>query len=638
MEFDFLAMLLLFLVIIFVGIALVSYFGTEIKSGVPNQLKGVYDQFTKVVFQRLPYNVCDAYNNERVSVQDFQILVQAVYSGQCGINKTARVIMSFSVSKDDMQKIASLAGIASNGKLIFYNMSEPIGIGAVLVRANAGFYPLKLDDEIELSLVGQPKGDLFIKLLVQGCDPFDDDCDQTCIYRRICDPICDDGKKHDIPCNLACIDINKNNTVDVEDAGKRVGVNKCNPDCYVNYTNPYKAYDPGCVWKFKAQNDDVCDPNSNGIIDGVCDPDCPNTKNICDFDCNGQISDGNPYGLSDDKCYKCDETCNGWCSPACDKDADEGILGYDSDCKREKNSKFFCSGDGFCDANRGESCANSADCPGGGVTCSDYNPSNACCPQTSDADYAGCSPTQGLKEGDSCVCGTQCNTNLLCDPTGHCCPAGKEWDGTTCKVKNVWDVVFVPINYGTSDADFQSFQALTQVAYNDFTAKSPFKECAAKGINLKDKIAVHLISNKDCTAGCGGANCCLDQIMGCVDNSEFRTKWDKIVAISNSGPLYEPQYGIRYLGCGPFQAAVGGPASITIASYIGPTSTHEIGHTLGLCHECGLDGSNRYSDCPNPDVTDQRYVMCYGSQQFFSSASYNFIRDNTLNEWVKECV
>jgi len=431
MEFDLIAVMILFLIIIVVGIGLVEYFGTSVKTGVPAQIKVAYEKFVDIVFQKSPYNICEAYNGERVSIQDFQTLLQAIYSDQCGIS-TSNITMSFSISKDDMARIALLAGIANNGKLIFYNTTEPFGIGAILVKGNAGFYPIKFDDQIQLSLVGQPKGDLLIKQIAKGCDPYDEVCDQSCIYRKLCDPLCDDGKKHDIPCNLACIDVNRNKTIDIEDARERIEQNKCNPDCYVNHTNPYKAYDPGCVWKFKTQNDDVCDPNSQGITDAVCDPDCVNSKNICDPDCDGQVGEGNPYGLYDQKCYVCDGTCNGWCSPVCNKDAPEGVDGYDPDCKREKDKNFFCSGDLFCDAERGETCANSVDCPGGGVTCSDYNPQNVCCPQASDADFAGCSPTIGLKEGDLCVCGSQCEKDLYCEDTSHCCPEGKNWNGTTC--------------------------------------------------------------------------------------------------------------------------------------------------------------------------------------------------------------
>jgi len=640
LEFDILAMLLLFLVILFVGISLVTYFGVEIKSGVPNQLKGVYDQFTKVVFQRLPYNVCDAYNNERVSVQDFQILIQAIYNGQCGTNKISRVTMSFSVSKDDLQKIASLAGIANNGKLIFYNTSEPIGIGAVLVKANPGFYPLKLDDEIELSLVGQPKGDLFIKLLVQGCDPFDDDCDATCIYRRICDPVCDDGRKHDISCNLACIDINKNNTVDVEDAGERVRANKCNPDCYVNYTNPYKAYDPGCVWKFKNQNDDVCDPNSNGIIDGVCDPDCPNSRNICDPDCNGEVSDGNPYGLTDEKCFKCDQTCNGWCSPACDKDAEEGNPGYDPDCRREKDKTFFCSGDLFCDADRGESCSNSADCPGGGVTCNDYNPQNVCCPQASDADYAGCSPTRGLKEGEIAACSTQCAEGLIKDETNHCCPAGKTWNGTSCEFQYTFTILFIQLN-----GQISNFKQKAESGKDLWVQLTPLKQCPKKvrAIAVDDKVCSGIPNHQPvCQCFESGDNCnvvdgiiiqTLQKMEDCAKQWGYEGKYTRIEGVLPGEVV-----------CSGSRSAIYGYTQlhdsrlVSAEDSIRSTSSHEMGHTYGLCDEpYGIERSASCSSgwkaqgeqycCPN--VPDGPCIMCsYTNPETGCNAGSTFAQDD----------
>ena len=535
-------------------------------------MKSLYEGFIRVVFQKSPYNICEAYDGERVSVQDFQTLVQAVYNGQCGTS-TSKVTMSFSISKDDMQRIASLAGIANNGKLIFYNTNEPLGIGAVLVQGNAGFYPIKFDDQVELSLVGQPKGDLLIKQIVKGCDPFDDVCDASCVFKRICDPVCDDGTKHNIPCNLACIDTNSNGVIDEQDAQQRISEGKCNPDCYVNYTNPFKAYDPGCIWKYKNQNDDICDPNSNGAADGVCDPDCVSSKNICDPDCNGTTYDGNPYGLYDKKCFVCDGTCNGLCSPVCDKNALPGDSGYDPDCNRQNDPAFFCGGDGICDASRGENCANSADCPGGGVTCGDYNPSNACCPQANDADYAGCSPTKGLKEGDNCLCGTQCENNLVCDGTNHCCSEGKTWNGKSCEFKYTFTILFIQLN-----RQIPNFKQKAEEARNIWASISPLKNC-------KDKVGLIVVDDKICNvpnqdAICNGDNQgvadTMNGIVNCAKQWGYDGAYTRVEGVFPGNLVCD--------GIGGYTDAYQ-PMLVSAAGQMDFVSSHEMGHTFGLCDE-----------------------------------------------------
>lgn len=429
MEIEIIGMIVIFTVVIIVGIAIVTSF-LPFKNLVPTQLKNVYTKVVTSIGFKSPFNICESFSGQKISLQDFQILLQAVNNGQCGTSH-ANVSLSFSLTKSDLERIATLDGIALNGKLIFYNTTSSLGIGAILVQGDPGQYPLKFEDFVDISSSGSPIPDVLIGVTLKGCDPYDNVCDSTCAFKGICDPVCDDGSKHNIPCNLACIDTNGNGIIDEQDAQQRIQNGKCNPDCYGNFTNPFGAYDPGCVWKYKSQNDDICDPNSNGVKDGACDPDCLKTKNICDPDCNGVVSEGNPYGLNDTKCFICDGTCNGWCSPSCNKNALPGDSGFDPDCYKQINSSYFCSGDGVCDTSKGENCANSADCPGGGLTCGDYHA--ACCPIANNADISGCSSTINVSRGGSCSCGTQCASGLLCDDTNHCCPQNMKWNGTQCE-------------------------------------------------------------------------------------------------------------------------------------------------------------------------------------------------------------
>jgi hypothetical protein len=345
MEIEIIGMILIFTIIVIVGISIVISL-TSFKNLLPSQFTNVYNKVVTSIGFKSPYNICQSFSGQKISLQDFQTLLQAAYNGQCG-NVHANVSLSFSLTKGDLQRIAALDGIALSGKLIFYNFTSPLGVGGILVQGDTGQYPLKNEDYIDLYATGSPLQDVLIRVTLKGCDPYDSVCDATCAFKGICDPVCDNGQKHNIPCNLACIDTNGNGIIDEQDAQARINAGKCNPDCYGNTTNPFKAYDPGCVWQFKNQNDNICDPNSNGVKDGICDPDCVKTKNICDPDCNGIVSQGNPFGLNDTKCFVCDATCNGWCSSTCNKNAYPGDPGYDPDCFRQTNSSFFCSGDGF---------------------------------------------------------------------------------------------------------------------------------------------------------------------------------------------------------------------------------------------------------------------------------------------------
>lgn len=460
MELNYIGIIMITVIVIIVGVLIVVSFGQSFKSVIPSEITAVYDKFSSVFLQKSPFNVCQSYDGQKLSIQDFQVLLQSAYNGQCG-NIHTDVIMSFDTAPTDLKGIAYRAGIAGNGNLIFYNLSEnqSLGIGAIIVQGDSGYYPLKLDDKVEVWYQGQPKGDLYIKVIEEGCDITDNVCHASCANIGICDPACDDGQQHNIPCNMACIDIDGDGVINATDAAARIAAGKCNPDCFSNNTNPAHAYDPGCIYKkitnqnYASEFGGICDPNSNGVSDGLCDPDCAASKNICDPDCNGTVySPGNPQGINDTKCFVCDGTCNGYCSPACDKNALPGDVGFDPDCYRSLNTSYFCSGDGICDTGRGENCANSADCPKPGITCNSLG--GSCCPSASNTDAYGCSNTTGVREGGSCTCGSQCALNLTCDTTSHCCPSDQTWNGTACatvcpqKITNPTNCISSPQGYG----------------------------------------------------------------------------------------------------------------------------------------------------------------------------------------------
>jgi len=578
MEIETIGMIILFVVILIVGVSIVASF-ISFKTLVPTQLSDVYNKVVTSIGFKSPYNLCQSFSGSKISLQDFQTLLQAVYNGQCG-NSHANVSLSFALTKQDLQRIAAIDGIAFGGKLIFYNVSSPLGVGAVLVQGDPGQYPLKLEDFLDIYASGSPTPDVLIKVVLKGCDPYDDVCDASCLFKGICDPACDDGQRHNIPCNLACIvnhDITSysDNSINGNNSADRIVTGKCNPDCYSNVTNPFKAYDPGCVWKFRNQNDDICDPNSNGIKDGVCDPDCVKTKNICDPDCDGTVYEGNPFGLNDTKCFVCDQTCNGWCSPACNKNALPGEPGFDPDCYKKLNSSYFCSGDGICDASKGENCANSIDCPGGGLTCGDYH--SACCPTAANVDVSGCTNTTNLNEGGACTCGTQCATGLVCDKTSHCCQEGKIWNGTACEFTYTFTILYIQLN-----GKINNLQSQAEAGKNLWVSLSPLKSCPGRvqEIAVPDKICQ--VPNQ---AGiCGGSSDVFTQTMqgmlDCADSWGYKGIYTRVIGVLPGDIVCSIGNGY-ILGYTDIYAE----SMVTAENNILETSSHEMGHTFGLCDE-----------------------------------------------------
>jgi hypothetical protein len=643
----------IFLVVIVVCILVIQSQGATVASQLPTQLQRTFQQFVDTVLQKSPYNICEAYSGKEVSVQDFQTILQAVYQGQCG-EMHANISLTFSLTQDDIVKLSKLSGIAGDGKFIFYNLTKPIGVGALLIHGTPGEYPLKTYDFIDMWQEGSPFPDTFIVKTIKGCDPTDEVCDGSCIFKRVCDSACDDNRFHNIKCNLACIDSNNNGVVDSEDAKKRIDEGKCSPDCYSSMTNPFKAYDPGCIWKFKDQCDGICDPNSNGVKDGICDPDCVpgacpdnvNNKIICDPDCDGIKSDGNPRGLDDQKCFVCDKKCNGWCSPTCtsfDKDPD-CPLGF-------TGQRAECCGNGICNATTQENCETcAADCPGGGITCGDLN--TVCCLDDPNTDYSGCTTNLGKGEGGTCFCNNQCTGDLACDETNHCCPAGKTWNGVACEFKYTFRFLFIQLN-----SQISNFKQKAESGKDTWVQLTPLKQCPDKveAIIVDDKVCTGVPDQQplcDCVANgfnCDAASQLVDQTMKMIEDCAKQWGYDGkytrvegvlpgtfVCSIGSTGGIlgYTNLYDSRLLS-----------AEETIKS----TSSHEMGHTYGLCDEpYGIEPSDSCQSgwkaqgedycCPN--APDGPCIMCSYTNpdtgchegNSFAQDDYNHLQKELINK------
>jgi len=89
------------------------------------------------------------------------------------------------------------------------------------------------------------------------------------------------------------------------------------------------------------------------------------------------------------------------------------------------------------------------DCPAEG-NCSDLGVDYFCCPDAVNADMSGCAElVTGKLEAENCTCAPECSDvpeKLVCNgPIGdkHCCPAGKVWNGSMCKLSG--DVLIVAL-------------------------------------------------------------------------------------------------------------------------------------------------------------------------------------------------
>ncbi|MBN2094661.1 MAG: hypothetical protein JW727_01305 [Candidatus Aenigmarchaeota archaeon] len=440
MELESVALMLIVLVSIAVSIGFLTSVGSEAIGSPIEKFASVFREAAGSIAFGKSYDICQEYNGKLVAQKDMEAILQAMYDGKCSSNQTS-VQTSFSLTKEDIAVLMKSMELGRNASQIFYRRDlEPIGIGAVIIRGNPGNYPIKMWDKLELKFEGAPQGDIIITVTEEGCDPYDDNCEVMCSYMEgVCDPLCyQEGTGDGTPCDIDCVDSDGNGNISGVDMD---GI--CDLDCYNNFFDPQRAYDPDCAWQNVNSPDGICDPDSMGVVDGVCDPDCAENLTMCDPDCDGVESDGNPGGLLSSACYVCDKTCNGFCSMSCEREDN------DSDCPKGFqgfNNLTECCGNGKCSVEAMEDCKTcSKDCPAQGVTCE--NLGMVCCPSyASLGNSYGCSTEMGLKEGEKCACSSQCdNSSGLSCTGGHCCPLGYMWSEDEGECVDRADVLIVAI-------------------------------------------------------------------------------------------------------------------------------------------------------------------------------------------------
>ena len=323
--------------------------------------------------------------------------------------------------------------------------TQPIYVGGInLINSD-------IDNVGEIIIAKKDRNVLISENIV--CNTTDEKCDTGCIIEGECDILCEQTLEL---CNPYC----------------NISNNVCNPNCYSNIDKGY--YDIDCL----KNNDNICDPATDLLSDGVCDNDCLGKNGVCDFDCSdqGRYDPDCPVernGVCDvsfgDDCFgeckcnisngeKCVKSCldtnltlnqygcsallhdNNICEQDCACSSGNCAEEYNEYGEKTGSTRICCpSGEfninGVCKDIRGdnicltkepffENCMNSPkDC-----SCKDPKPDCTVCPGL-EYDEKGCTKlhTNGDVCNDSCQCSSRnCNNN-------HCCAKGFYWNGSACK-------------------------------------------------------------------------------------------------------------------------------------------------------------------------------------------------------------
>ncbi|MEM2918896.1 MAG: hypothetical protein QXY62_05305 [Candidatus Altiarchaeota archaeon] len=203
-------------------------------------------------------------------------------------------------------------------------------------------------------------------------------------------------------------------------------------------------------------------------------------------------------------------------------------------------------------------------------------------------------------------------------------------DTREVKIDNIFDIVYVPLNYNTNEYD--KFKEDVEEAHNYFIQKSPFRELSEPWLRIKK----YIINPKDCSERVGPNLCSTDvqnTIFSCVINSPYVNIADEIIGLVREGS------SISTCGCSP----IGGRISVAIYQYCGNSSpylivAHEMGHSFGLYHveECGAEygcwGPNA-RDCNEPDR--KKFIMTYcPDADRYGPNAYKYLKEVKLKNYL----
>ena len=450
------------------------------------------------------------------------------------------------------------------------------------------------------------------------CNTSDEICDAGCIALGVCDPACKSPNERSI-CNPYCLDTNRNGKIDAADSD-----NMCIPACYTNFNKG--IYDIDCV---DYEKDEICDPATNNIRDGICDPDCLGTNGVCDPDCPqydadcpskgngicepnrgescldypafsdcncsaGQICKADCPALSSSLDYKgCVDTTlisqkGQQCTQNCQCNETAGLI-----CDTKFGTMRCCPPDNYFDGSKcisyksdnkcqteapySENCANSPHdcaCVECCLNCNNLL-ENGCCPtgtaKCERPNGAECITPGGKSEGQKCDCNPECNSGVCSpkkdDPSNKaCCPQGKEWDGIECEETAKLKILLVPVDW---EGGLSTFPSAASNQYNNIINNIPLKSCP-------DKAKMVLVNSNcefpfSCDFNNGGDSYDITQIKNCALASG--ESYDYIIGLTNQD------------FCGGVAGFSNMAGTVFVETFFPYVAVHELGHEWGLNDE-----------------------------------------------------
>ncbi len=205
MEIKIIGTIAISLVVLITSLLIIKSLGYEIQLDFGRKIKGLINELYSTVFGKKYYNLCEVYDGEYISVDDFETLMNAYYNKQCEDTKVD-VILSFSLTREDILEMSRNIGVARDGKLIIYDHAEPLGIKAIIIDGNYSKFPFKYNDKITIWNDGYPEKDVLLNLTGVDCNIDDYICSPRPIeYDRWGCPITNDKNRGEgCECNSQC--------------------------------------------------------------------------------------------------------------------------------------------------------------------------------------------------------------------------------------------------------------------------------------------------------------------------------------------------------------------------------------------------------------------------------------------------